>query len=146
MKVLIIAIVMIIAASLLIFQAVKSGKEDGATIDVFVNNHFSLVQHKNYRETYKTFHKDLQQSISFKEYEAAWNERIEKFGPLLSWEIHTANKSYNLFSNDTEYNVIIHLRFGADKVVAAVRHDWKAEKDSTKLIWTGSAKGYKEPY
>ncbi len=53
----------------------------------------------------------------------------------------------NLFTNDTEYNVIIHLSFGSDKVlIAAVRQDWKVEEETMKLIWTGSARGYIEAY
>ena len=146
MKVVIGAIALVIVAAVLIFKAVDNGKEDGVTMDAYVDNHFSLIQHEDYSESYATFHEDLKQSISREQYEAAWKERIEQYGPLLSWKIHTANKSYNLFSNDTEYNVIIHLRFGSDKVIAAVRQDWKVEDDTVKLIWTGSAKGFIEAY
>lgn len=146
MKVVIGAIALVILATILIFKAVDSGKEDGVTMDAYIDSYFSLIQLEDYGESYEMFHEDLKQSISREEYEAAWKERIEKFGPLLSWKIHTANKSYNLFSSETEYNVIIHLRFGPDKVIAAVRQDWKVEGDTVKLIWTGSAKGFIEAY
>ncbi len=146
MKVLISAIVMIIIAGILLFTAVDSGKKDVVTMEVFVNNHFSLIQHKNYRKIYETFHEDLQQSISLKEYETAWKERIKEYGSLVSWKIISANKSSNLFSNETEHNVIIHLRFGPKEVIATVRHDWKVEDDSVKLIWTGTARGNTEAY
>jgi hypothetical protein len=147
LKVIIGTIVMLIFATLLISRMIESNHESLATVDVFVDNHFSQIQHKNYHETYENFHEDLQQSISLKEYEAAWKKRIEEIGPLQSWEIHTSNKSYNLFTNETEYNVIIRLSFGSDKVlVAAVRHDWKVEEETMKLIWTGSARGYLEAY
>lgn len=146
MKIVIGAILIALLAGILIFKAVKSGKKDAITMDSYVNHHFSMIQLKNYSEIYDTFHEELKQSISLKEYEAEWQNRIEKFGSLVSWKIYSSNKSYNLFSSETEYDVIVHLSFGTNLTVHGVHHIWKAENNTIKLIWMGNTRGFTEAY
>jgi hypothetical protein len=138
MKVILSTIAMILVAAAIIFKMVGSTRESIASMEAILENHFSLIQTGNYREAYNNFHQDLQRRISPEEYETAWMRRIEKFGPLQSWEIHTANKSSNLFSDEQEYDVQLFVGFVSDKGgLDRVHQIWRIEGGETKLIYSG---------
>ena len=142
MKVLIGAILMMIVAAAIIIKMFASTQESIASMEATLERHFSLVKAGNYREAYASFHKELQQRISAEQYEAAWAERIRKYGPMQSWKIHTANESSNLFTSEKEYDVVLFIGFGSDKeLVDRVYHIWRIEEGQTKLIYSGLHSG-----
>ncbi|MBU1564722.1 MAG: hypothetical protein KJ630_03725 [Proteobacteria bacterium] len=142
MKVLISAILMVIVAAVLITKMIGSTQESIASMQIALENHFSLVTTGKYREAYDNFHNDLKQRISPEQYAAAWVTRIAKYGPMQSWEIHTANKSSNLFTSEKEYDVVLYIGFGSDKKrIDRVYHIWRIDGDRTQLIYSGLHNG-----
>ena len=129
---------MVIVATAIIFKMYASSQESIASMEVMLENHFALVKAGNFQQAYDNFHRDLQQRISAEEYETGWMERIEKYGPMRSWKIHTANKSSNLFTSDEEYDVVLFIGFGADKEdFVRVYHIWKIEEGEIRLKYSG---------
>ncbi|WP_143742111.1 hypothetical protein [Thiorhodovibrio frisius] len=130
-------IIMVAVAFLIIYKMVTSTQDSIASMEVSLEKHFSKIEAGHYREAYDAFHDDLKKRISFAQYEASWLKRIEDLGPMKSWEIHTANKSSNLFTGEKEYDFVLFISFTNKEQIFRVTQTWKVEGENVTLVYSG---------
>ena len=122
-----------------IIKGRKASKESKTIVNTIVEQYCILISQEKYQEAYQFFNSNYTKEIKIDRFIELYQQKQIENGKLIKKKYAKFNKSYNLFSKTTTFQIYFHLTYEKNKIYGAIIVDNNAKEFKIEGTYIDSA-------